>query len=54
LDLYLDVLNVSLQQETYGFAYGTTDPKETGTVEHEREPIRIPIILPMLGLKATY
>ncbi len=54
LELYLDVLNVSLQQETYGYVYGTTDPMETGTLEHEREPIRLPIILPMLGLKATY
>ncbi|QSQ21979.1 TonB-dependent receptor [Pyxidicoccus parkwayensis] len=48
LDAYLDVLNISAQQETYGFDYRMDF---TGPV---REPIRLPVILPMLGLKGTY
>lgn len=55
LDLYLDILNVSLQQEVYGYFYGLTDPARTGgRSEHVREPVAIPLVIPMLGLKATY
>ncbi|WNG57272.1 TonB family protein [Archangium gephyra] len=55
LDVYLDILNVSFQREIHGYLYGFSDPKETGgRREHVREPVTLPLIIPMLGLKATY
>jgi TonB family protein len=48
LDAYLDLLNVSLQQEVLGYEY------TSGEVGFERKPLRLPIILPLLGLKGTY
>jgi TonB family protein len=50
LELYLDVLNASLQKEV--FAYEYTYERDTGAPL--REPIGIPLVLPMLGLKGTY
>ncbi len=43
LEAYLDLLNASLQQETVAFEFGTT-----------AAPVRIPLILPLFGVKATY
>ncbi|WP_163991457.1 TonB-dependent receptor domain-containing protein [Pyxidicoccus caerfyrddinensis] len=48
LDAYLDVLNISAQWETFGYEYRLDIE---GPV---REPLRLPVILPMLGLKGTY
>jgi TonB family protein len=48
LDAYLDVLNISAQQEVFGYDY---IQDFSGPV---RQPLRLPIILPMLGLKGTY
>jgi len=48
LDAYLDLLNASLQQEVVGYEYKNTD---TGL---EREPLGLPLILPLLGVKGTY
>jgi len=48
LDAYLDLLNVSLQQEVLAYEY-TND--ELG---FERKPLRLPVILPLLGVKGTY
>jgi hypothetical protein len=50
LDLSLDILNASVQSEVYGFDYAFSP--ETGAPE--RQAIRLPVILPMLGLKGTY
>jgi TonB family protein len=48
LDAYLDVLNISARWETFGYEYRLD---LEGPV---REPLRLPVILPMLGLKGTY
>ncbi|NMO13784.1 TonB-dependent receptor [Pyxidicoccus fallax] len=48
LDAYLDVLNISVQQEVYGYEYGVDFG---GPV---RRPIRLPVILPLFGVKGTY
>jgi len=48
LDAYLDLLNASLQQEVVGYEYKNT---EAGL---EREPLGLPLILPLLGVKGTY
>ncbi|MCY1018756.1 TonB-dependent receptor domain-containing protein [Pyxidicoccus sp. MSG2] len=48
LDAYLDVLNISAQWETFGYNY---NHDVSGPV---REPMRLPVILPMFGLKGTY
>jgi hypothetical protein len=48
LDAYLDVLNISAQQEVFAYEYGNNE----GTLE--RKPTGLPIILPLLGLKGTY
>ena len=45
---YLDVLNISAQQETFAYDYLL---EESGP---RRKPVRLPVILPMLGLKGTY
>jgi TonB family protein len=48
LDAYLDILNISVQQEVFGYDYyqGISGPV--------REPLKLPVVLPMLGLKGTY
>ncbi|MDY7225679.1 TonB-dependent receptor domain-containing protein [Hyalangium rubrum] len=50
LDLSLDILNVSVQSEVYGYTYGFDE----GGGLPERRAIKIPLVLPMLGLKGTY
>ena len=50
LDLYLDVLNASLQREVLGYTY-----REDGSpFALKKEPTSLPLVLPTLGLKATY
>ncbi|MBZ4422615.1 TonB-dependent receptor domain-containing protein [Myxococcus sp. RHSTA-1-4] len=49
LDAYLDVLNISAQQEVFGYEYLHD---EAGSPV--RNPLRLPIILPLFGLKGTY
>ncbi|MDY7232001.1 TonB family protein [Hyalangium rubrum] len=53
LDAYLDVLNVSLQQEVLAYDY-QRNVLADGTTQLERKPLRLPVILPMLGVKASY
>ncbi len=48
LEAYLDVLNISLQQEVYAYEYGRRAGKPT------REPLKLPVIFPLLGLKGAY
>lgn len=57
LDASLDVLNLSAQQEVVAYEYraGSGDDPDTPRGANPiRAPIRIPVILPLLGLKATY
>ncbi|MBN8470493.1 TonB-dependent receptor [Corallococcus exiguus] len=57
LDASLDVLNLSAQQEVLAYEYiaeSGYDPNASQTVNPIRKPIRIPVILPLFGLKATY
>ncbi|MFP2932886.1 TonB-dependent receptor domain-containing protein, partial [Pyxidicoccus sp. 3LG] len=49
LDAYLDILNISAQQEVFGYQYGFD---RTGNPE--RKPMQLPIILPLFGVKGTY
>jgi len=49
LDAYLDILNVSAQQEVLGYNYGLDLSGQPA-----REPLKLPVILPLLGLKGTY
>jgi hypothetical protein len=52
LDIYLDVFNVLVRPEVYGFnyGYGTMDDPNVPT----KEPFSAPIILPTLGVKVVY
>nr|WP_171439096.1 TonB-dependent receptor [Corallococcus exercitus] len=58
LDASLDVLNLSAQQEVVGYEYQSEGGDYEGSphpdVRPVRNPTRIPVILPLLGLKATY
>ncbi|NNB90384.1 TonB family protein [Corallococcus sp. AB032C] len=60
LDASLDVLNLSAQQEVVAYeyraesGYDPNDPNVSQAVTPVRAPIRIPVILPLFGLKATY
>ncbi|TSC27449.1 TonB-dependent receptor domain-containing protein [Corallococcus sp. Z5C101001] len=56
LDASLDVLNLSAQQEVIAYDYLTKGGgSDDGLGETPvKDPIRIPVILPLLGLKATY
>ncbi|MFP2906060.1 TonB-dependent receptor domain-containing protein, partial [Pyxidicoccus sp. 3LFB2] len=49
LDAYLDVLNISVQQEVFGYDH-TFDISGSPV----RSPLRLPVVLPMFGLKGTY
>ncbi len=53
LDAYLDILNISLQQEVLAYEY-QRQVMVDGTAQLERKPLRLPVVLPMLGVKATY
>ncbi|RKI55147.1 TonB family protein [Corallococcus sp. AB049A] len=57
LDASLDVLNLSAQQEVVAYEYRLESEFSGSTptdIKPTRAPVRIPIILPLLGLKATY
>lgn len=56
LDASLDVLNLSAQQEVIAYDYLTKGggPDDGLGETPVKDPIRIPVILPLLGLKATY
>jgi len=54
LDVYLDVLNVTLSQEVLAFNYQQTSTTANPTVHLEKTPISIPLFLPILGVKAKY
>ncbi|NMO15421.1 TonB-dependent receptor [Pyxidicoccus fallax] len=48
LEASLDILNLSLQQEVYAYEY----TRRAGKLR--REPVGIPVIVPLLGLKGSY
>ncbi|NOJ91871.1 TonB-dependent receptor [Corallococcus coralloides] len=58
LDASLDVLNLSAQQEVVAYEYrsegGDYESSPHKDVRPVRVPMRIPVILPLFGLKATY
>ncbi|NRD56851.1 TonB-dependent receptor domain-containing protein [Corallococcus exiguus] len=58
LDASLDVLNLSAQQEVVAYEYRSEGGDYEGSphkdVRPVRVPMRIPVILPLFGLKATY
>ncbi len=59
IELYLDFLNATFSWETLGYDYATSyspggGPSSPGSISLSKTPISIPIIVPMLGLKATY
>ena len=49
LEGYLDVLNASFSREVLGYQYGITAEGVP-----RRVPLDVPLILPQLGLKATW
>ncbi|WP_164014515.1 TonB-dependent receptor domain-containing protein [Pyxidicoccus trucidator] len=48
LDAYLDVLNLSLQQEVFAYEY----TRRAGKLK--REAMGLPVIVPLLGMKGSY
>ncbi|MFP2910003.1 TonB-dependent receptor plug domain-containing protein, partial [Pyxidicoccus sp. 3LFB2] len=48
LDAYLDVLNLSLQQEVFAYEY----TRRAGKLK--REALGLPVIVPLLGVKGSY
>lgn len=51
VELSLDMLNASLSQETVAYIYGTTAFPFPGLL---KQPIKVPVIVPLLGVKGTY
>ncbi|WP_338868722.1 TonB-dependent receptor domain-containing protein [Myxococcus stipitatus] len=54
LELSLDLMNASLQQEVLFYEYTATQSAAGATPELRRNPRGFPVILPMLGLKGSY
>ena len=55
LELYFDFLNATISWETLGYQYSTNgNPESPGSSFLTKTPISIPIVVPMLGLRATY
>ncbi|MCP3143507.1 TonB-dependent receptor domain-containing protein [Pyxidicoccus xibeiensis] len=48
LEAYLDILNLSLQQEVFAYEY----TRQNGKLK--RESIGVPVVVPLLGLKGSY
>ncbi|MHB8417985.1 MAG: TonB-dependent receptor domain-containing protein [Myxococcales bacterium] len=53
LEWYFDVLNATGSSEVLGYSYGE-NPTTSGPPELVKSAIAIPIVIPILGLKATY
>lgn len=51
LEAYLDMLNVSISREVVGYNYSGDGPPGTPLI---KEPIGLPVVLPILGLKGRY
>lgn len=56
LEAYLDVLNATLSREVLGHNYtfelsGSSDPRAVTLL---KTPIELPVVIPLLGIKATY
>jgi hypothetical protein len=51
LEAYLDMLNVSVSREVVGYSYTSGGPPGTPLL---KEPIGLPVVLPILGLKGRY
>lgn len=56
LEAYLDVLNVAFNQETLRYTYSefaaTQDDREAGNIELRRATLKLPVLLPMIGVTA--
>jgi outer membrane receptor protein involved in Fe transport len=53
LELYLDMLNVTISKEVVGYDYRGSDTSPPGT-PLLKEPIGLPVVLPIVGLKGRY
>jgi hypothetical protein len=53
VDAYLDVLNVSFQKEVLAYDY-QRNVDVNGIATLERKALRLPVVLPMLGVKLSY
>lgn len=51
LEAYLDMLNVSISKEVVGYDYSSVGPPGTPLI---KEPIGLPVVLPILGIKGRY
>lgn len=54
LEVYFDMLNVTLSQEVLSFNYQQVSTPANPTVHLEKTPVAIPLFLPILGVKARY
>ena len=54
VDIYLDVFNVLVRSEVYGFTYGYGTMENPESLEPSKVPQGAPIILPTLGVKVVY
>ncbi len=53
LQAYLDILNLSVNQEVLRVNYNRQEDPLTGAISLERGAMRYPVILPMLGIRAN-
>ena len=49
LEAYLDMLNVTINQEVVAFSY-----EGGGTLPLNKKPVGVPIVVPILGIKGRY
>lgn len=49
---YVDVMNVALRPETFGYTYDSSP--QLGISQLTRTPIAFPIVIPMIGLRGAY
>ncbi len=54
LEVYFDFLNATISWETIGYQYGVGEGCEGTCTTLTKTPNAIPIVVPMLGLRATY
>lgn len=58
LEAYLDVLNVAFNQETLRYTYSefaeTAEDRLAGNIELRRGELRLPVLLPMIGVTARF
>ncbi len=54
LELYFDFLNATISWETIGYQYGVVEGCEGTCSTLTKTPLSVPIVVPMLGLRASY